>query len=69
MFEVSERYAGVNGQALVEDTSYVFDFSVDMYFENPGWGVIDRIKLHIGDDDFAMNSITLAIQIENGEYK
>ena len=52
LFEVSERYYGINGEALLPNNAYSFNFNVDMYYENEGWGVIDTVKLRIveGDD-------------------
>ena len=69
LFEVSERYHGINGEALLPDNAYSFNFDVDMYYENEGWGVIDTVKLRVGTDGFGFSALTLSVKLENNEYK
>ena len=70
MFEVSERYTGISGETALPNSLYTFDFELDMYFENPGWGVIDSIKLSIGSDDFGFSSLSLSVmKSETNGYK
>ena len=69
LFEVSERYHGINGETLLPNNAYSFNFDVDMYYENEGWGVIDTVKLRVGTDDFGFSALTLSVKLENNGYK